>query len=382
MNAFLVALTLIGLTINSAHAADLYPTSTMSILGRSNASQEFSVIPSDTQMLGAPTISDLVNADVPELDTPDFPRLWTRRDIGDVIKSNTKFGTKIPVVDLGGKLSIEFRYNLKTTFFIISSTRKKEKNSHGAASKTAEAPTQSDEVLNFDETTMLTYPKVLPGYPMVGICVYEASLDIEKTVEGGFDFIIGEKFEKGKLNGMGSSRFSNYFQLRGDIPVKTYLESVCGNTFKKQMEPSVINDLSKMVMEVVIGGNLHSDCTPSRSVEDVENGDASCMAWHQDFPENIRHLTVPRCMLQHTGVHRCRLKAREGTACDMYVDPVTKTFKETFKSFDRTILATEDNFAYSCDKKLGLSCIMEKEPTLLRGVPLMLGRARCQSTHN
>ncbi|MGZ3782095.1 MAG: hypothetical protein ACXVCY_15695 [Pseudobdellovibrionaceae bacterium] len=343
-------------------------------------SQVLSFIPGSIEDMRQPIINDLISSDMPALDSPPNPRIWTERTKSDIIVSNTKLGAKVPIVDIGSKLSIEFKYGLKTSFVIVSSKRKDDK-SH--AQKKSMRPfkisSTSEDVLNFDESTFQTYPNVRPGYPMVGFCVFEASLAIDKNIEGGFDFIVGETGKKGTLETMSNAIFSNFFQLSSEIPVNTYLEKVCDGIFKKEVEPMVVNDFSKMVMEKIVSQNPKSDCTPNRSADEADSGDASCLEWHSSFAEPIRNLTVPRCILQVNGAHRCRLKARQGTACPMYIDPHTQTYSPNFKSFDGTILATDSHYSYSCDKKAGLSCVMEKEPTLLRGIPLVTGKARCQS---
>lgn len=377
MNAFLVALSLL---VQTAYAGDRY--SSLTSIKSVNASQVLTYVPGSIENMRQPIISDLVSSDMPQLDYPPFPRIWTERTKSETLVSNTKLGAKVPIIDLGGRLSLEFRYTLKTSFIIISSKRKAEKNHHKSSSRVSGIPTMSDEVLSFDEGTFQTYPNVRPGYPMVGLCVFEASLAIEKTAEGGFDFLVAETVKKGTVETMSNAIFSNFFQLQGHVGVSTYLEGTCNDIFKKEVEAMVVNDFSKLVMEKVVAQNPESDCAPSRSSEDIENGDASCLDWQQSFSRYVQDLTVPRCMLQQNGVHRCRLKAREGTACDMYVDPQTKTFSPTFKNFDRTILATEDNYAYSCDKKMGLTCVMEKKPTLLHGIPIFTGKARCQAQQN
>lgn len=342
-----------------------------------------SFVPGSIENMRQPIINDLVSTDMPKLDPPNFPRFWTERTKSEIVVSTTKLSAKIPVVDLGAKLNMEFRFGLKTSFVMISSKRKSEKgHSKKPVAKSVILANEDDEVLVMDESTFLSYPNVRPGYPMVGFCVFEASLSMEKTMEGGFNFIVEETNKRGSVETMSNAIFSNFFQVRGDVPVSTYLDGVCRGIFKKEVETVVVNDFSKLVIEKLVSQNPKSDCSPSRPTEeDIVNGDQSCQEWHAtNFSAPVRHLTVPRCMLQANGVHRCRLKARAGTACNMYLDPATMQYSETFKSFDRTVLATEEHYAYSCDKKANLSCVLEKEPILLRGLPIYSGKARCQSS--
>lgn len=384
MESLLIALSIL---IQNAQARDPYQTrATIESVGapeKKKSSEILSYIPGSIENMRQPIINDLISSEIPELESPPNPRIWTEHTKSDIVVSNTKLGSKVPILELGGKLSLEFKYALKTSFVMISSKRKAEKIRQRKKNAKQEEATVSEEVLNFDETTFQTYPNVRPGYPMVGFCVFEASLAIERAREGGFNFVVEESAKKGTVETMSNAIFSNFFQLKGDVPVNDYLEKVCNGIFKTEVEPMVVSDFSKLVMEKIVGQNPTSNCTPSNSPEDIETGDASCLDWHnKNYSQTIRHLTVPRCTLQQNGTHRCRLKAREGAACRVYVDPRTKIFSTTFTSFDHTILATENHFAYSCDQKAGLSCVMEKDPVLLHGVPLISGRARCKADQN
>lgn len=375
---FLSALVLV---MQSAYAIDHEYSSTLR--QRDYSANIMSFVPGNLENMRQPIIDDLVGAKMNKLNAPDFPRIWTERSKSEVIGSNTKLGAKVPLVDLGGKLSLDFRYSLRTSFVIVSSKvkalKKIQNRSFSKSRVMSESQQEDEEVLNFDDKTYLTYPNVRADYPMVGMCVFEASLGIEKTLEGGIDFIVGETARKATVETMSNAIFSNFFQLSADIPVDTYLNEICNGLFKKEVQPMVINDFSKMVMEKVIAQNPKSDCSPSSKSEDVENGDAACLNWHsKTFPANVRHLTVPRCLLQNNGIHRCRLRARKGTACRMYIDPATKKMSAHYQDLGNSILATEDYFAYSCDSKKSLSCELDKEPTLLHGIPIFAGRASCR----
>ncbi|MGZ3768321.1 MAG: hypothetical protein ACXVCP_03600 [Bdellovibrio sp.] len=336
-----------------------------------------SFVPGSIEKMRVPIINELVAGDMSKLDAPPFPRFWTEFSDINTMTSTTKVGAKIPVVDFGGKLNLEFKYSLKTGFVIVSSAEKNKLKKYSGKSVSYNA--NSAGILSLDETTFLNYANASKGNPMVGLCVYEASLNIEKTVEGGFNFIVEESVKKGNTTTMTNAVFSNFFQIRNDVPVSTYIKEICGGIFKNEIESVVVNDFSKMVIEKLVAFNQKSNCTESRA-SDNENGDPSCQQWHSSFPQNVQNLTVPRCMLQKNGSHRCRLKAREGTACHLYINPETRQYSDSFSEYENSVLATENNYAYGCDKKAGLNCVLEKEPILLSGVPLFPGRARCQAT--
>lgn len=328
---------------------------------------------------------DLLSAETPQLSWPAFPRIWMERTKTEYVSSNTSLGLQVPVLDTGVKLSINYRYGLKTTLVIMSSLRRfNGVLAPGASIVQADANSEST-ILRWDEQRNLAYPDVKDDYPMVGFCSYEASLTSDTFKRLGFEIAgNGQAFEQGTVETGAQTLFSNFFQVRGDISVRAYLEDVCGRIFKENIQKAVISDFSKIVLEKVVHDNPNSECTPPNGgVRDAlvaETGDVSCLEWHAQQPDPIRKITVPRCEMRYDGAYRCVARARANTACSMYMDAKTGKRSETYVG-RKVVRLTPGDYEYKCDGYLGLKCEMVSEPTMVFGQPFLSGKAICKSAY-
>lgn len=356
--------------------------------GQMQSSRIQAMVPSTSEGLKYQIIRQLVGSDTPSMTWPPFPRLWLERAETDFYTSNTAFGINIPVLKMGpsGKLSIEFRYALKTSLIVISSKRKKSDPVEMNQSVSPATQEEEFQMLRYDAKRHITYPNVREEFPMVAMCVFEASLAIESLGQTQVDLLtFSQSVGKGKIKSGTHSTFSNFIQLDPNLPINYYLNDVCGQYFRNEVERSLINDFSNTVSEIVIANNPKSECKPDYDSEiDNTKGDASCADWHnKNYTSLIQKLTIPRCELQVNGAHKCVLKARENTMCPMYSDPRTQKYSEVYDPGSTSVKATDSNFEFECDKKQGLSCEMQKEPTTLAGpisrlkIPFFKGEAKC-----
>lgn len=329
----------------------------------------------------------LLSAETPSLSWPAFPRIWVERSVSDWHTTNTSLGLQIPVIHTGGKLSLEYTYSLRTSVILISSLRPVSENSQFVARSTNDliADHVGEEsmvasILKWDEKSNSVYPKVREGYPMTGFCAFEARLSMEESGRGGIDFFgTGAVVEKGQTEVNQQMIFSNFFQIRSDISVRSYLEDVCNKIFREKVEKTIVDDFSKLVIERMIAKNPGHACQPPRGDEiSLEIGDPSCLDWHKtSVPATTRKVTVPRCLLHHDGAYRCALQARENVSCPLYMDAKTGEMTDSIQS-PRTIRVAGGHREFPCDSNQGLSCQMVKDPFMLLNRPLFAGQAVCR----
>lgn len=330
----------------------------------------------------------LLSAETESLSWPAFPRIWIERSIQTFKASNTSLGMNVPVLDSGAKLSIGFRYGLKTTFILISSLRRSDQQvgrgpldsfsplAEGTDPKKVEA-----SIVHWDENQKVAFPKIRDGYPMVGFCAFEASLQMDKTGKAELNAIaLSQSVEGGETEMIQQILFSNFFQVRSDISIRDYLEDVCGNIFRDQVERSVVDDFSKMVVEKVLLRNPKHQCEPPAAGEDpaaLEIGDPSCLEWHNSYYSRaIRKMTVPRCILGRTGAYQCQLRARENKSCSLYMDAKTGKRSETITSRS-SVRITGGDFSFPCDRTKGLRCQLTHEPWMFLGEAFLPGSSIC-----
>lgn len=380
-----------GLCARMAEAQSLFDGLNSSGSNRNPAAHSASVIPKGLQAvqpgssesLRQQLFFQLLGTSTPQLQWPAFPRIWLERNKVESKTSNTSLGLKIPIISAGTKVSVHFRYGLKTSLVIMSSMRREgavnqslpiENGISGRSLTSDEATTY--EILKWDENNIAVYPNVKEGYPMVGFCSFEASLTVDKHWEGGVDiFGSGQSFETNDVDISSYTLFSNFFQVDPNISVDSYINEVCNKIFRKEAEPVVINDFSKLVIEKVVKIHPRSDCKIVQQIN-TSVGDSTCLDWHREFSGPIQRMTMPRCELQFDGAQKCVLKAREGVSCPLYQNKDTKNLSEYITS-RRDQKITESSYAYPCDQKSGLSCKLESAPTMLGGVVAWPGSARC-----
>ena len=340
--------------------------------------------PGPMDMVKRQMFNELLSSDTPQLSWPPFPRLWLEKNRQEVITSNTYVGLKVPlaVATGGAKLNIQFRYGLKTTLVMISSRRKQSPKDPISESLDLVYATGTEEkqMLRWDEQKMMAFPDVRDEYPMVGLCAFEASLAVEKGKHLNFEvFGSGQTLEQANIETNTQSIFSNFFQVREDVSVSTYLDKVCDDVFRRDVEQFVLEDFSKMVVEKVVHSNPDSECQPGNSGggDSTLAGDVSCLDWHRKkFPKTIQGITVARCELEVNGAHRCRLKSRHDVPCPLYMNKENGTYSET-RTKSHRLHATRGILENPCDRQSGLKCKMDREPWKVFGVPFWAGVGRC-----
>jgi hypothetical protein len=330
----------------------------------------------------------LLGTETPALSWPAFPRIWVERSITHSKQSNTSLGFQVPVVNTGAKLSIGFRYGLKTTLMIVSSLRPFTDRQSPPVDLSEALATNVDRrkveasIIHLDPVTNVTYPRVRDGYPMIAFCSFEANLTMDKTGKTEIDFMgSGQSFEAAEVEVIQQTLFSNFFQVRPDISVRAYMEDVCGRIFRESVETQVVDDFSKMIVEKVLARNPNHQCEPpDPRIPDevrVELGDASCLEWHRrSHGSAIRRSTVPRCQLRADGAYRCQVKARAGSSCPLYMSSESGKISENFSN-RRMVRVAGYKFDVPCDKTQGLTCQMVSEPWMVLSQPAFLGRAVC-----
>lgn len=341
--------------------------------------------PGPMDMVKRQIFNELLSAETPQLSWPPFPRLWLEKHRQRVITTNTYIGLKIPiaVASGGAKLNIQFKYGLKTTFTLISSRRKAESSDPISESLGLEFAKGDKEkqMLRWDPQYKMSFPDVRDDYPMVGLCAFEASLAIDTGKTLNFEVLgSGASVEHSDIETNSHSIFSNFFQVRPDVSVAAYLDTVCDQVFRQDVEQFVLQDFSKVVIEKVVHANPKSECAPPRGPEGASSlaGDASCLDWHRkNFHRTVQNTTTARCELQKDGAHRCELRSKVGGACPIYLNSRTGTYSET-RDDESRLRVTQGYLENPCDETSGLRCQLVSEPWMVWGVPLWSGKGRCQ----
>ncbi|MCB0386822.1 MAG: hypothetical protein KDD43_15615, partial [Bdellovibrionales bacterium] len=206
------------------------------------------------------------------------------------------------------------------------------------------------------------------------------SLAVEKGKHLNFEvFGSGQSLEQANIETNTQSIFSNFFQVRGDVSVSSYLDKVCDDVFRRDVEQFVLEDFSKMVIEKVVHSNPDSECEPPNGSNNGSTlaGDTSCLDWHRKrFPKAIQGISVARCELQRDGAHRCRLKSRQDIPCPLYMSKDDGTYSE-YRTQTHRLHATRGILENPCDQVSGLRCKMDREPWKVFGIPFWAGIGRC-----
>lgn len=320
-----------------------------------------------------------------QLDWPQMPRDWVEHNVSRQYSSNTAIGIRSSYsnpVWTNFKSTIEFRYNVKTAFIIVASR----------SPANSPASTQPGPV-RFDVGRYAAYPNVQPRSPMVGMCAFEMSFNIdsgrsnatEVALPGGIVPYLNQTTTTNAVRGYVHTHFSPFFQLDGDISVETYLNGVCDGIFRARKQEMMIAQATGQILSMFWNYNPRSSCRPPSPEQGrLVEGDPSCMAWFNTFNSSVRSLTMPRCEFQSNGSHQCVLRARrEGVRCTLVLDPTTGQYVSelpTSRTSVRTV-TTNPVHAYPCDRSTGLECQMARAPRSIGGLRLTDGEARCVASH-
>jgi hypothetical protein len=331
----------------------------------------------------------LLSTEGKDLAWPSFPRTWHEESMTDLVTSNTRFGWSGGPVS--GGISIDYKWGLKTSLVIVASNRTSESalDDHGVTVYPAETAPEF-EIFKWDDATQRTLPNVRPDYPMVAFCAFEASLNYSVTAKGGVEFLgNGQSVENGRVHNISHTIFSRFIQVDGKMSPLEMLNRLCEQEFRPQVEQYANRDFSRTVAELQSHQNPENECQPS--AEDGLSGDSACMAWFQrDIDRTLQKITVPRCVLDAKGVHRCELHAKRGVSCAMFWNKRGKNYLSGDSPILRLlrgtggitaaglVKVTDSPYEFDCDTASGLTCRLNRAPTLLFGVPIWHGQARCR----
>lgn len=323
----------------------------------------------------------------PQLNWPPFPRVWMERTSSRTESSSTSIGFnlgvgsgpnvgpfKLPGFSTQNKNSFDYRYNITTSLILISSTGTQSLDPTTArVHEDFDQAAQDELFLTSKPGTSLVYPLIADNKPMVGLCYFEMTLSQDDTHSKGVEMFGSSSSSTTGTNESGKvSRFSNFFQIQPDVAVESYHYDICAKLFKKQVEESVLKTFSLLVYQM-----KNNYCTPPPANDIDPAGDLSCMNWYSKFHKTTRHGTTPRCEQQQNGGYRCVLRTKAGNQCRLYKDKNNARSENfDFKRFNTPL--TTSYVGIGCDKAMKQTCQMKSEPTLLLGVPLIQGTARCQ----
>ena len=346
------------------------------------------VVSSHDKQMKHNVLRELISAQTTELSWPAFPRIWLERSNTQYIEANTSTGFKVPLINTGTKLSLSYRYELKSSLVIVSTVRREAQSTDFRSGEeelllqSSDEQTYDSQIVRLDETTYTTYPDVRPGRPMVAFCTFEATLVIDRSGQTQFDvFNNGAGAGSGTVETASQTFFSNFIQVQGDIPISKYLDVICGEVFKEGVQDYVLSDFSKIVIEKVMHNHPDSECSPAADSHtySASLGDSSCFSWHESSVDKItRDQTVPRCQLQYDGSHRCELRAKEGQLCPMYHSSRKNLFSSQPKKGFYPV--TSRYFEHTCDTSQGLTCGFDQNPLFIGSMFFWYGVATCKKT--
>ncbi len=291
------------------------------------------------QLLNSDNLSEQIN-------WPALPRIWAPRYISKTLEGEVSVGAL--AFSTGVKASFNYKYNVKTTLWLISSTRPV--NSKSYVEKVSYSMNDDDDFFIEGDRGLL-YPNVRDEFPIVGLCIYEVSLDLTNSKKGFFDFF-GNGFSLMSQDAVGGSfaTWSNFFNTKSTTAVSTYLSRNCEGFFNKNVKDYTERNFSKLAVELYSMYNPKNTC--SISAERTELGDSDCMAWHARRSSRVREATVPRCEMNQSGVSKCVLKSARRRGCTLWQDDNDKLSSTNPDGSYK--LATNTVFNNECD--YGLTC--------------------------
>lgn len=318
------------------------------------------------------------------LQWPPLPRAWLEYASTEYITSNTFLGFKAnPFLfsfksTVAAKLSFDFKYQVKSSFVVITSRSISSEN--------------SKSLFKFDEDKMKSYLTVSESTPMVGLCIYEVQFAYDKGAIFNFEVLgSGQSLNKGKIESITNTHFSNFFQIKADstetestnssslYSIDSYKDK-CNRIYKQKIEQQVNTDISKQIMSLVFHNHPKSQCTPDSETADLA-GDSTCKDWfNSEVHPMVKKMTVPRCVLKAGGIHACELRAKaEDISCPLYVNPDDSYSDVPINRASKIITTRNSLFPnYVCDEKAHLTCEVISKPTFIGKIQLGAAKARCR----
>ena len=199
------------------------------------------------------------------------------------------------------------------------------------------------------------------GHPIIGFCLYDTSLSVSDKVAATLmahgNGVSGSAEIKDLVNAGNNSQF---FVVD---PVKSpnyYLSTVCEEEYNSRIREGAEQDLYNLAYDIFVYSNPQDSCVPASSdVPRDPKGDPSCMAWHRQLLPGLVAHTVPRCVANSQGNHRCQMRSKKDYSCPLYADDDTDIVYTTWKDGRRRV--TSGSFEYACDPDLGLRCHIVQE---------------------
>lgn len=302
---------------------------------------------------------------------PAYPRLWYEEFDLTTVTSNTFWHPKL--MALNGGIEIEYKYGMKTTLVMMTSTQAAAANAGPQEKQVMEA--EKYQVLRWDPVRKRTFPLIRPGVPMVGFCSFEMSLVTSNGVSGGFEILgAGSKLERTRAHGVTYTIFSKFFPIPGDLAVTDIFRTYCNSEFQKKIRAQAEENFVPVIVEQTVYNNPNSSCSPSR--HDGPEGDVSCQEWFSKFDIIRKHVNVPRCETQKNGRSICVFKAKENQRCPLYSDRAGRIFDKPVKLGLQN--HTRSMFSAECDE--GLTCTVTKQPYIRAwGLIYILGDSFCKA---
>lgn len=322
--------------------------------------------------------NQLLNNDsnVNPINFPAFPRIWATRYANKPMDVDVNLGPTL--AGNGVRATFSYKYNVKTTLWLISSTRPQPgfQGPENISSRNYGFNRESDLIVDGPVPAM-AYANVRKGYPVVALCIYEINMSVATGSKLGLEYWLGGGgISKTNEQGGGFSTWSNFFNAERDVPIEKYLNTDCGEYFEGHVKNYTERNFGRIGLDLLSQYDPRNKC----SIRDVKTpaGDNSCMAWHSKHMKKVRSQTVPRCEM-FEGESRCVLKYKRKNECSLWTDNnnrlVDSNPEYNLKSATRGIVKR------SCDYGLTCRMIDETPRTAIEKLKQKIGfrpRAACE----
>jgi hypothetical protein len=341
------------------------------------------------------------------LSWPGYPRYWYEDSYTDAIEETARAGVGsglIPGVSAGvTALEVKFRYNLKTSFVLIATTRQGGQIDPSKLSSVVENTDRkvAKDALGLQDPLGLEifvqdsnfnyYPNPTPGYPMVGLCYFEVSMIFDRSSSAGVDiFGSGGSHSQIKSRTVSLSLYSNFFQVDGKTSVDQLTQKTCLSVFQEVAKPRVLQLFSPIAIQEKINHSGLSECQRERQYQprpsESDRGCERAQKWLEVINPYAKEKAVHRCLLWNDGVNRCTARKVEGAECGLFYDAHLK--KITASPSKKTRLPTGEvktTFNQSVTLNLssgecdfGLQCTLDTQPWIVGGLIIQKAIASCK----
>lgn len=324
------------------------------------------------------TMRELISLDAPSRNWPPFPRTWLELGLERTETTTTGWAANvsgwqktIPIIgsnlNVGAKaeFNTQYRYNVTTTFIAISSLRPVQpeatQNSDSSLGTLPSANPPIDSlrsIVDWDDSERRAYFNVNKQFPIMGLCKFEMSLRLATTEKNTIEFLINQRSnEKETTQTTTLAIYSNFFEVRNDVPVQEYLRTTCDSQYKDLVRYLADSTFNNVIKDVYANYHPKSQCTLRKANEPLDpRGDMSCRDWFLNprfVMGSYRRDNVPRCELGNQGIPICVLRAKENGSCPVYYADGKISERAPVDGSGKMVTVGNYNH-YSCDK--GLSC--------------------------